>query len=260
MKVSDITAAVEAFAPLSTQEGWDSSGLQVGDTQAPVSAVMVCLDVTVEIVREAVRRRCSMIVSHHPLLFRGLKHITPEGEIGRVAIEAIRAGISIYSCHTPLDKAPGGISHEIARRLGLRDVQVLAPDAAHPGTGLGVIGECQPAGAMEFLRRLKDTFQLKEVRYSTDFPKLAIQRVAICGGAGAEFIPDAVRRGADVMVTGDVKYHEYTDARSQILIADIGHYQSELCARTILERVLRKALPELTVYISETEHSPISII
>lgn len=261
MKVRDIAQAIERFAPLDTQEGFDNSGLQVGDPEASVSAVLICLDVTAAIVREAIERHCTMIVSHHPVLFRGLKQIAPVNEICDVVIQAIRAGISIYSSHTPLDKAPHGISHEIARRIGLHDVKVLVPDAGTPDIGLGVIGECQPCGAMEFLRRLKQTFSLPSLRYSTDFPTLAVRRVAICGGAGADFIPDAIRQGADVMVTGDVKYHEYTDSRGKILIADIGHYQSELCARSILERVLRKAFPQqLTVSISETEHSPISII
>lgn len=260
VSVGDIASTIENFAPLSLQESYDNAGLQVGDPSMPVSALLLCLDFTEDILREAIDRECNMIVSHHPLLFRGLKEITGSTYIQRIVIEAIRNGIALYSAHTNLDSAWNGVSHEMARMLGLHDVQVLCPNAGNEKTGLGVIGDIHPTPKMEFLRKVKEVFNVKAVRYSDRTAKLVIKRVALCGGAGADLIGDAVRRQADAIVTGDVKYHEIADYGQDILVADIGHFESELCARQIFSRIIRAEYPELPIYFAESEKNPISII
>lgn len=256
--VAEIGSAIEEFAPRKLQESYDNVGLQVGDPANHVTGVMLCLDVTTDILHEAVKRGCNMIVSHHPLLFGGMKHITPSDERGRIIIEAISKGVAIYAAHTNLDRTWEGVSFEIARQLQLTEQKVLCPDVHDPNNGLGVVGFIAPMPALSFLRQVKDTFNVECLRYSQNMPKLTVRKVAVCGGAGASLIKDAVDSGADVIVTGDVKYHDYTTFAGQILIADIGHFESEICTKKIFARVLQDKFPQLTTYLAESEVSPIA--
>lgn len=260
VRVSDIAGVIEEFAPLHLQEHYDNVGLQVGDPEQPVSGVLLCLDVTSDILTEARERCCNMIVCHHPLLFGGIRHIMPSDERGRIVMNAIRAGISIYAAHTNLDRASQGVSFEIARSLSVTDIEVLCPDDHEPDKGLGVIGSIVPVPALSFLRRLKDTFSVGCLRYSQVLPKLTVSRVAICGGAGASMINEAIKRQADVFVTGDVKYHDFTSHNGRILLADIGHYESEICTKKIFARIIRERYPHLTTYLAENEASPINFM
>lgn len=260
MTVKDIAAAIENFAPLPLQEDYDNAGLQVGWRDRQVNAVMLCLDVTMEVLDEAIRRQCDMIISHHPLIFKGLKNLTGSDETQRVVIKALEAGIAIYSAHTNLDSAWNGVSHEMAHILEVDNLKVLEPKADNPRAGLGVIGEIKPTPKMEFLRRIKEKFKVGALRYSSQSPAIVIKKVALCGGSGASFIPLAIAAGADLYVTGDVKYHDFTSYGQQIVIADIGHYESELCSMKIFSRIIREKYPELVVYFSEDEKNPIGII
>ena len=260
IKVKDIAACIENFAPTALQESYDNAGLQVGDPNTDVTAVLVCLDVTEDIFQEACQRGCNMIVSHHPLIFRGLKNVTGADTTQKIVIDAILKGISIYSAHTNLDSVWDGVSHEIARRLSLKNIEVLEPQPENSRAGLGVVGSVSPVPKIEFLRKIKDTFKVKALRYSAQSPALVVRKVAVCGGAGASLISSAIRQQADILVTGDVKYHDFTSYGQDIIIADIGHYESELCSRDILCRILRESFPDLVVYLSETETNPIKIL
>ena len=259
-KVKDIAAAIEKFAPRSLQEDYDNAGLQVGDPEMEVSAVLLCLDVTDDILLEAERCSCNMIVSHHPLIFKGLKQLVGADPVQRIAIEAIRRNIAIYSAHTNLDAAWDGVSHEIAHSLGLENLQVLDPNPDDPRTGIGVTGTMKPNPRLEFLRRVKETFNVKALRFSANSPKLVVKKVAVCGGSGAFLIRKAIEAGADAIVTGDVKYHDFTSFGLNIIIADIGHYESELCSRKIFSRIIRDAFPDAVVYFSEKEKNPIAVL
>lgn len=259
-KVKDIAAAIEEFAPRSLQEDYDNAGLQVGDPEMEVSAVLLCLDVTDDILLEAERCRCNMIVSHHPLIFKGLKQLVGNDPVQRIAIEAIRRNIAIYSAHTNLDAAWDGVSHEIAHTLGLENLQVLDPNPDRPDTGIGVIGTMTPNPRLEFLRRVKETFNVKALRFSANSPMLVVKKVAVVGGSGAFLIKKAIEAGADAIVTGDVKYHDFTSYGLNIIIADIGHYESELCSRKIFSRIIRDTFPDAVVYFSEKEKNPIAVL
>ena len=260
IKVKDIAEVIEDFAPKNLQESYDNAGLQVGDPEAAVTAVLLCLDVTEEVLKEARERECSMIVSHHPLIFKGLKSLTGADITQRIVMEALRNGIAVYSAHTNLDSVWDGVSHEIARRLDVKDLEVLQPQALNPHAGLGVVGNIKPVPKMEFLRKIKNTFKVAALRYCAQSPALVVRRVAVCGGAGASLISTAIKAKADILVTGDVKYHDFTSYGSDIIIADIGHYESELCSREILSRVIRGKFPELTTYFSESESNPIKVL
>lgn len=258
--VADVAQAIESFAPRQLQESYDNAGLQVGDPARPVTGVLCCLDVTSDIMEEAKERSCNLIVSHHPLLFGGLRHITPSDERGRIVMDAVREGICLYAAHTNLDRTCEGVSYEIARVLGVSDMEVLSPDSHDPHRGLGIIGSVQPKPALAFLRQVKETFHVQCLRYSQSMPRVTVRRVAVCGGAGASLISNAVEQHADVIVTGDVKYHDYTAFAGQILIADIGHFESEICTKKIFARIIRERFPELGTYLAENETSPINCI
>ena len=149
MTVYDIASAIEAFAPLPLQESYDNAGMQVGRGDRNVNAVMLCLDVTAEVLEEAIRRQCEMIVSHHPLIFHGLKSLTGADETQRIVMRALEAGVAIYSAHTNLDSTWNGVSHEMAHILGLSDISVLEPAEGNPRAGLGVVGSITPTPKLE---------------------------------------------------------------------------------------------------------------
>lgn len=269
VKVGDIARVIEDFAPKSLQESYDNTGLQVGDPEMPVTAALLCLDVTEEILDEAMLRQCNLVISHHPLIFRGLKEITGRTATERMVIKAIRNNIAIYAAHTNLDSAWDGVSHEMAHMLSMRSIEVLEPKEC--GTfdpisgeecraGLGVIGTISPTPRLEFLRKVKETFGVKALRYSRQSPQLVVKRVALCGGAGASLIREAIARGADAIITGDVKYHDFSGFGLDIIIADIGHYESELCARNIFSRIIRDKYPDCLIYFAEEETNPIGVL
>ena len=259
-KVKEIAKIIEDFAPKALQESYDNAGLQVGDPNTEVSAVLLCLDVNEDVLREAKERSCNLIVSHHPLIFKGLKSLTGANSIQKIVIDALRNDIAVYSAHTNLDSVWDGVSHEIARRLGVKDIEVLEPQTNNPKAGLGVVGNIKPLPKIEFLRKIKDTFKVGALRYSAQSPSVVVRRVAVCGGSGASLISSAIAAKADILVTGDVKYHDFTGYGDEIIIADIGHYESELCSRDILSRVIREQFPELTIYFSDSESNPIKIL
>lgn len=260
MKVKDIASVIENFAPKSLQESYDNAGLQVGNPGMEVSAILLCLDVNEDILKEAIERECNLVVSHHPLIFKGLKSLTGADYTQRLVIDALKQNVAVYSAHTNLDSVWNGVSHEIARRLKIKDIEVLEPNLSNPRAGLGVVGNIDPLPKIEFLRKVKDTFKVKALRYSAQTPSLVVRRVAVCGGAGASLIGAAIREKADILVTGDVKYHDFTSFASEIIIADIGHYESELCSREILSRVIREKYPDTPVYFSDSESNPIKVL
>lgn len=260
MTVKEITTAIEEFAPLPLQESYDNAGLQVGYRDSRVNAVMLCLDVTQDVLDEAIKRKCDMIVSHHPLIFQGLKHLTGRSETERIVIKALQARVAIYSAHTNLDSTWNGVSHEMAHMLDLHDIEVLSPIEGNPQAGLGVIGNITPTPKLELLRRIKEKFGVKSLRYSTQSSAIVAKRIAMCGGSGAGFIKRAIEMGADMYITGDVKYHDFTTYGQDIVIADIGHYESELCSMKIFSRIIREKYPDLVVYFSEAQSNPIGVM
>lgn len=260
MTVRDISDVLEKFAPLPLQESYDNAGLQVGNPESEVHAVLLCLDVTSDVLEEAIRRKCDMIVSHHPLIFHGLKSLTGADETQRIAMRALATGVAVYSAHTNLDSTWNGVSHEMAHMLGVSDIEVLSPLADEPRAGLGVVGNIEPTPKLELLRKIKERFGVECLRYSSQSKRIVVKRVALCGGSGASLIREAISAGADLYVTGDIKYHDYTTYGGDIVLADIGHYQSELCSINIFSRIIREKYPDLVVYFSEDQTDPISLM
>ena len=260
MRIAEVTRLIEDFAPLEMQESWDNAGLQVGNPQAEATGALLCLDVTEAILDEAVKKGVNLVITHHPLLFHGLKSITGDSAIERIVIKAIKNDIAIYSAHTNMDSAWGGVSHLIASKIGLRDVEVLSPQKGNERVGLGVVGNLPSVeNAEAFLSRVKRIFGTGAVRYSGSAPG-GVRRVAICGGAGAEFVRESIACGADVLITGDVKYHEFMADCDRILLADIGHYESEHFTKEIFSEIITKKIPNFAVHYAELEKNPINYL
>ena len=258
MKIGNLVAALEHFAPLSLQDSFDNAGWQIGLTEdADASGALLCLDVTESVIDEAARKGCNLIVSHHPLLFHPLKKITGEDYVQRCVMKAIRMGIGLYAAHTNLDNAPGGVNAVIADRLGLSCCKPLLPNESHEGAGSGLIGELrEPMSAAAFLQLVQDRFEVACVRHNA-WQDGGVQRVALCGGAGAFLIPNALHAGADTFLTGEVGYHRFFGLTHQLLLIEIGHYESEQYTVGLLARLLREADPLLPIYMTETKTNPI---
>ena len=258
MKIKQVLSALEQFAPLPLQESWDNAGLQLGLTEAEVSGALLCLDVNEQIVDEAIRKGCNMIVSHHPLLFHGLKQITDADYVQRCVIKALKNDIVIVSMHTNMDNAKNGVNWKIAEKLGLQDCQFFAQKAVDGlEAGSGVVGSLpseMEAGA--FIELVKNQFNT-ECAQCNELLQRPIKRVAICGGAGDFLLPDALAQGADAFITGEMHYHVYFGYEQKIQICVIGHYQSEQYTAEIFRDIIGQACPDVRTEIAETSTNPI---
>ncbi len=257
MLLSEVIDIIERVAPLSIQEEWDNSGLQVGDKKAEVSSVLLCTDVSEEIVDEAIAKRCELIISHHPLLFHELKHITGDTPQERCVIRAIQHNIAIYSSHTSMDSYLHGVSGKMAEKLGITDYTILVPSGE--GVGLGVIGTLpQPTDFEALLQQVKTIFHAPVVRYT--YPATNgkhITKIALCGGAGSEFLETAIEQGAEVFISADFKYHEFQASYGRIAVMDIGHFESEQYTKEIFQACLAAQAPALKTYHAENDYSRI---
>lgn len=257
MKVADIIAAVEEFAPAIIQDGRDNTGLQIGSPQQEVHGVLTGLDCTEELVAEAVRRGCDMILTHHPLLYNGIRHIDPAEPVGAAVAAAIRAGVAVYAAHTSADKVLAGVSGAMARRLGLLNIRVLAPEGILPGTdgeeyGFGAVGDLpEPLSCAEASALIKKAFGLSVLRTSApiDGP---VDRIAVCGGSGAPLLPAAIASGARIFLCGDISYHNFFVPEG-FMLADAGHFETEVEIVKVLHSVLRKKFPNFVSLVSESE-------
>ncbi len=362
MQVREITGHIESFAPLSYQESYDNAGLQTGHPDQEVTAVLICIDITDAVIEEALRLEANLIISHHPLIFRGLKKLTGSNYTERLVIEAIRQNLSIYAAHTNLDAVHTGVNHKMGEKLGLKNTRILVPMADHlrklvffvpadhadtvrqdifkagaghigaydmcsfsaPGEGTfrgseesdpfvgekgnmhtepeyrvetifpkerenqiiralirshpyeevaydiyplankydragsGAIGELEkPLDEQSFLRLLKERFNTSVIRHTGLLDK-KIKRIALCGGSGSFLLSRAITSGADAFVSGDFKYHQFFDADSRILVADIGHYESEQFTKEIFYELLTKKFTKFAVYLSEVNTNPVN--
>ena len=258
MKIKEVLSALERFAPLPLQESWDNAGLQVGLTETEVSGALLCLDVNERIVDEAVQKGCNLIVSHHPLLFRGLKTISDLTDVQRTVMKAIQKGICVVSMHTNMDNAKGGVNFKIAEKLGLQQVRFFAPKTVDGiEAGSGVIGEyADPLAADDFVKAVKQAFDV-ECALCNELLRRPISRVAICGGAGDFLLDTAVAEGADAFITGEMHYHQYFGYEQTIQICVIGHYQSEQFTSEIFRDIIEKECPDVRTEIATTCTNPI---
>ena len=276
MKIKQVLCALEQFAPLPLQESWDNAGLQIGLTEAEVSGALLCLDVTESVVDEAIRRGCNLIVSHHPLLFRGLKQVADMNDVQRTVRRAIKEDICVVSMHTNLDNAQDGVNFKIAERLGQTCPQTPPPapprkergeappltpsqkergivgmgDEQKPGQWVMLTLEA-PMESRTFVEYVKDRMEA-QCAMCNGLMHRPIQKVAICGGAGDFLLDDVIAAGADAFVTGEMNYHQYFGHEQEIQICVIGHYESEQFTSEIFQEIIQKECPGVKTFIAET--------
>ncbi|KGF18431.1 NGG1p interacting factor 3 protein, NIF3 [Prevotella sp. S7-1-8] len=270
MKIKEVVSALERFAPLPLQADFDNAGLQVGLTEAEVSGALLCLDVTEQIVDEAVRLGCNLIVSHHPLIFRKLSCVCGADYVQRAIIKAIKNDVAIVSMHTNMDSAWGGVNCKIAEKMGLENLRFFGKqrEVAVPGDtdgdrpvmvrgGDGVIGEfAKPMAADDFVTMLKRVFDV-ECLMTNQLLRREIRKVAICGGAGSFLLGEAIGEGADAFVTGEMGYHDYFGHEQQIQIAVMGHYQSEQYTNEVFRDIVQDACHGVPCHMAKTNTNPI---
>ena len=260
MKIAEITDVIERYARLEWQESYDNAGLIVGRPDDEVHKALLAVDVTDEVLDEAEREGCDLVITHHPLVFHPLKRFNSSGPVERCVERAIRRGIALYACHTNLDSAPEGMSWRLAEMLGVGSLRVLQPSAADPRVGFGVVGELPEAVAtVEFMRRMQRTLGVKVVRHS-DIASPTVRRVAVCTGSAASMIGDARRAGADIYVTADMKYNDFMTPDGALTVADIDHFESEYCAIEFLYDILSKNLITFAVRKSEGSRNPVNYL
>ena len=266
MRIREITDAIEQYAPLRLQEEWDNAGIQVGDPDAAITGVLLCTDATEAVVAEAIDRGFNLVIAHHPLIFRGLKKIMGRTPVERAVAMAIKHDITIYSAHTNMDSAWQGVSFRMADKIGMTNVEFLDDNPVDPygeqestSAGCGVIGDIEPMAAREVLKRVKAAFEVGAVRYSGDGGKL-VSRVALCGGAGGFLLDKAVAMGAQLYVTADMRYHDFLDNSQRIVVADIGHYESEHFTKEIFLEIIQKKNPTFAVDFAKNETNQVNYL
>ena len=258
VKVKDVAAAIEAFAPLSLQEEYDNSGLNVGDYEAGVTGVLLCVDVTESVIDEALSLDANLVVSHHPLLFHPLRQLVDADFTQRIVRRALLAGISLYAAHTNLDSAAGGMSFRLGKLLGLTGMRVLSPHRDGAETGFGVVGDLPEAIPVSgFLQQVKSVLRGGAIRHS-ELCREQVRRVALVTGAGASMLGDAVAAGADIYLTADMKYNDFYAPDGRIVAVDVGHFESEYCAIGLLHDIITKKIATFAVHESVHSVNPVN--
>jgi dinuclear metal center protein, YbgI/SA1388 family len=229
VKIKNVITAIEDTAPLVWQESYDNSGLLLGDTDRQVSGIYICLDISIDIVNEALAKGCNMIISHHPLVFKQIKKIDYTSNVGKIIVKSIKNDLTLYSAHTNMDNAVNGVNGALAQKLGLTNTQSLCDERlfSHENyLGAGLIGQIQPIEVKDFLSKVKQILSLPCIKHNKPISE-TINKVAICGGSGSFLFEQAKAKQADIFLTADIKYHDFLDNEGSLFIADIGHFESE---------------------------------
>ncbi len=258
MKIKEILQHLEFLAPPEFQEDYDNSGMIAGDAEAVCTGVLLSLDCTEEIIQEALENKCNLVVSHHPLIFRPIRSISTENSQGKTLVAAIRNDINVYAIHTNLDNVPAGVNATMADMLGLKDREILLARPGDPGIGSGMIGNLKkPVSETEVLKLIRSGFGTPVIRHSplTCEP---VSRVALCGGAGSFLISRALQQGAEFFISADIRYHEFFNGEGKMVIADIGHYESEQFTIDLLYKVILEKFPNFAVLKSGKITNPVN--
>lgn len=259
VSVADICAFLDRFAPPQLAAEWDNVGLLVGDRAQKAERVMTCLTITPDVAREAVAAQVDLIVTHHPLPFRPITRLTADEAAGRMLLDLIRCGVAIASPHTAFDSAAEGINQQLAEGLGLTQIQPLEEASGSPGLGSGRFGQLAGEQSLQaFAGRLKEFLGAANVALIGD-RQMAVCRVAIACGSGGDFLGLAIRKGCQVLVTGEARLHTCYDAEAHrvgLLLA--GHYASERFGVERLAGVLGKQFPDVSVWASREERDPVA--
>lgn len=265
MNIKSLIDLIHSVAPSEFQEPYDNSGLITGHPDTEIRGVLICLDAIEAVVDEAIQLGCNVIVAHHPILFRPIKRLNGFDYIERTIIKAIRHDIAIFAVHTNLDNVfYSGVNGKIAERLSLSDVEILLPKPnilyKNKEVGAGMIGRLSQAmPVLEFMNWMKVKMDISHIRH-TDLCRSQIEVVALCGGAGSFLISEAKRKGADIFVTADLKYHEFFDADGQMILVDIGHYESEKYTIELLYTLITNNFSTFAAHCTKTVTNPVKYL
>lgn len=237
----DILQLLQQLAPPELAESWDNNGLLCGRLDAPVRRVLVALDPFLPAAEEAAALDAQLLVTHHPLIFRPAKSVTDDTAVGKTLLYLIEHGIAAMNAHTCLDFAPGGVNDTLARTLGLREIT---------GDDLWRGGLVAPQSLTAFVATVRHQLSAGGVRFAD--AGRPVRRVAVCGGAGDDYLPEVAAAGYDTYVTGDVKYNDFWDAVDLgVNLIDAGHFPTENPVCAVLARAIAEAFPEVEVRLSQ---------
>lgn len=260
MQIAEIITFLDQTFHPEYQEDYDNAGFLMGDPQQPVSGVLVALDLTPQVIDEARAKKCNLIVTHHPFIFGGIKRITTQNTVGRMILSLAEHHIAVYAAHTNLDNLKEGVNGILAEKLGMTECHILKPMSIDPNVGAGMVGTLpHPIAMQEFLQQVKQTLHLPVLRTSAPC-KTTVRKVAICGGAGSFLIADAIGAKADIYLTGDLKYHDFQRAENRILLADIGHYESEQFSKELIYSIISKKFSTFVCQIADSDNGYICYI
>ncbi len=258
--VSDFCSFLRQFAPEQLAESWDNTGLLIGRQSADVSKVMTCLTLTADVAAEAVQQCVQLIVTHHPVLFRGTKQLSDQSTEGRMLLELIESKIAVYSPHTSFDSAPEGINQQLAVAFGLQNIQPLRPSPLDPSAGSGRAGTlARNLPLSDFLAVVGNAVRADRLEYAGQCDAV-VRKIAIGCGAAEDFLKHANELGCDTFVTGEARFHTALAARSMgISLVLTGHYYSERPAVEVLAGILGSQFPEVEVISSRADTNPLKL-
>lgn len=251
MKLESLISFLEELAPISFQDSYDNSGLILGSKNADISNVLVCLDVDDDALDHAIEQHCQMILSHHPVIFGGIKSFAEGSEEGDIVIKAIKNDLVLYGCHTNFDSTSGGLSDLLCKKLGIENIQVLEEKFSlqfKEKHGNGRFGDIDPMSGEAFLDIVKSRLSLDVIRYVGLIPE-KVSRVAVYNGSyDSNILEKLVSLNPIILVTGDLKYHAAQELRHKgIFTIDAGHYGTEKLFVKEMSKLLEARFPELTV-------------
>ena len=254
MIIQDIMQAMEEIAPAHLAASWDNSGFAIGNPNQTVEKILLTIDVTPETIAEAMAEKCQLIISHHPLLFHPCKNIITTQGTGQLIQQLLKEDIALFSAHTNLDHAAQGVNHALAAALGLTNIQAISDDNENP-TFMGKFPK--PITGEQLITIIKTTLNISHFSaVALDLQK-AYQKIAVCGGAGADLWQDAQQSGADCLITAEGKHHIGLDAQQAgFCLIDAGHYDTEKLVLPALKSFLEKKLPQSTILISQINTNP----
>lgn len=262
MKLDDIIKIIEDIAPVNLKEGFDNVGLMVGDREKNITKVLLALDCTEEVIREAKEMRAELILTHHPLLFRKPQSITTDTLLGRKIIELIRNDINLYSAHTNWDSVKDGLNDTLVKMLGFEKGIIMEKNQFDNEAGIGRVVELnKEMTVLEIVEKIKNYLGVKNLRYAGDLNEV-VKTVAIVNGSGQDFFGDAKKLGADLIITGDTTYHFVSDYKEMGLnILDIGHFNSEWPVLiNVSEKVKERLDSDVEFVISKESKDPFEFI
>ncbi len=260
MKAKDIAYIIEEFAPLKYQASYDNAGFTVGNPEREVEGVMLAVDVTEEVIAEAIALGVNMIITHHPIIFHPIKRLMSQSYVERCVEMAIKNDIILYAAHTNLDSTPEGMSWRVGEILGLKNMKVLSSTSSDQEVGFGVIGELEEAKPMDaYMKEVGKRLNCSALRHS-DIIGQECRRVAVCTGSGGSLMADVSGLEIDLYVTSDLRYNDFMTPSGEFTVVDVGHYESEYCAIEILFDILSKKMINFAVHKSRATRNPINYI